>query len=95
VYSLIVNNTSLSRFIRINAMQAVLLDVLLMCGRGAQSCAILMLCCPSAKPCITISKAVHNNQQSRAQQSAKPCITINKAVHNNQQHCQQLHHTLE
>lgn len=30
VYSLIVNNQSLSRFIRVNAMQAVLLDVLLM-----------------------------------------------------------------
>jgi hypothetical protein len=30
VYSFIVNNQSLSRFIRVNAMQAVLLDVLLM-----------------------------------------------------------------
>ena len=30
VYSFIVNNQSLSRFIRVNAMQAVLLDILLM-----------------------------------------------------------------
>jgi len=30
VYSFIVNNQELSRFIRVNAMQAVLLDILLM-----------------------------------------------------------------